>query len=129
MIKITNFDAPTPTFAEALAFAHYHSKMRGFRPFHWLNLTWDLRRRYPAEGAKSLMRVGVAGYDEPKVTEERITRNWNSAGRPNEPRPFDECLVTHMHEWRAEVAHWTRYHEERLRRQHTPPPPPPLIRS
>lgn len=126
MIKTTNFDAPTPPFAEALAFAHYHSTIRAFRPFHWLNLTWDLRRRYPTEGALSLLRVGVAGYDEPKVTEERLTRNWNSAGR-NEPRSPDECLVTRMREWRAEVAHWTRYHEERLRRQY--PPPPPLIRS
>lgn len=127
LIKPTNFDAPTPPFAEALAFARHHSEMRGFRPFHWLNLTWDLRRRYPAEGAKSLLRVGVAGYDEPKVTEERILRNWNAAGRRNDPGWSGECLVTRMQEWRAEVAHWTRYHEERLRRQY--PPPPPLIRG
>lgn len=124
MTRITNFSAPTPPFAEALAFAHAHSALRRFRPFHWLNLVWDLRRRYPAAGAQSLMRVGVAGYD-PVVIDERFARNWDSAGRRNEPRSTDECLVTQMQGWRAEVVHWTKYHQDRLRRQY--PPPPPVI--
>lgn len=124
MLIATNFAAPTPTFAEALAFAHHHSALRGFRPFHWLNLSWDLRRRYPTEGAKSLMRVGVIGYD-PVVTDERFTRNWVAADR-KEPRSSDECLMSRMQEWRERVAHWTHYHEERLRSQY--PPPPPLIK-
>lgn len=120
----TNFGAATPPFAEALAFAYSHSGTPAFRPFHWLNLTWDLRRRYPAVGAQSLMRVGVIGYD-PQVTEERFKRNWESAGRRNAPRATDECLVSHMSEWREKVAYWTRHHEARIRSQY--PPPPPLI--
>ena len=121
----TNFSAPTPSFAEALAFAQAHSATIAFRPFHWLTLTWDLRRRYPTEGARSLMRVGVIGYD-PQVTEERFDRNWQSAGRRNEPRPTDECLVSRMLEWREKATHGTEHHECRLRSQF--PPPPPLVK-
>jgi hypothetical protein len=115
MSKITNFAAPTPSFAEALAFAHNHSMIPAFRPFHWLNLSWDLRRRYPAEGARSLMRVGVSRYD-PIVTEERFARNWIAADR-KESKTSDECLVTRMQEWREKVAYWTRHHEARIRSQ------------
>jgi hypothetical protein len=124
MQNIKNFTAPTPTFADALAFAEHHSVLPGFRPFHWLNLTWDLRRRYATEGARYLMRVGVIGYD-PIVTEERFARNWIAADR-KEFKTSDECLVTRMQEWREKVAYWTRHHEERIRSQY--PPPPPLIK-
>jgi hypothetical protein len=123
MSKITNFAAPTPPFAEALAFAHCHSMLAGFRPFHWFNLTWDLRRRYPIEGARSLLRMGLAAY-EPAVTDERFDRNWIAADR-EEPKISDECLVSRMQEWREKVAHWTHHHEERVRNQY---PPPPLIK-
>lgn len=122
MTHVTNFDAPTPPFAKALAFAHAHSAMRAFRPFHWLNLAFDLRRRYPIVEAQSLMRIGVAAYDPP-ISEERFARNWDSAGRRIEPNPMDECIVTQMRQWCMEVDRWTTYHEERIRRQSPPPPP------
>lgn len=125
MSKSKDFTAATPGFAEALAFAKHHadSITQGPRAFHWSGLAWDLRRRYPEVGAKSLLKMGLANY-EPAITAEQLDAFWSDADR-DASRPYDESLLDRMRAWRRLVSFWERHHRVRVQRQY--PPPPPLI--
>jgi hypothetical protein len=88
---------PTASFRAEAEWKLKRGKQRPPRPyFFWINLAWDLRRRYGGRGRR-IFDAGCAGY--PVQNRDLV---WRRAGERQEPFYGDESLTTRLRPWLCE---------------------------